>query len=350
MLSEMWILRRKIHVKSKHPYSSLNAGVAILRLRRSPGNEAIGCAQDDSGFDILRSMATARTRLSGFPYAAELRRELSLRNLRYAAQNGLLYRETYGEQPVVCYLPEEGDSGHGNFLPEAYRAILQNENWRKRLDKVHTQARGSLPREDRRWRELDSSNSSDALLMNIFCFPGTLKNGRMSDVLGIERGHSPLFGVKARVPIANGRSDRTEIDMRLGDLLVEAKLTESDFQSAEFETLASYRDFHEVFDERALPREGNRYKSYQLIRNVLAAHANDCSFCVIADARRPDLLEAWFAVMRCVQITGLRLRCKMMTWQELSESVPRKLRTFLEKKYGIVAGGCAEADPESLGS
>jgi Restriction Endonuclease associating with ARP len=298
----------------------------------------------ERGCCILRFVVATTTTLRSFPYAAELRRELSLRNREFAAKHGLLNRESYGEQPVVCYLPAEDGSGHGNFLAETYKAILQNENWRKRLEKVHAQARGSLPHEDRRWRELDSSNSSDALLMNIFCFPGTLKNTRVFDMLAIERGQMPWFGVKARVPLANGRADRTEIDMRLGGLLVEAKLTEADFQSAECEVVAAYRDFHEVFDEPALPREGNRYKSYQLIRNVLAAQANDCSFCVIADARRPDLMEAWFAVMRCVRVTGLRLRCKMITWQELSEILPRKLRVFLGEKYGIGAAGLPSAE------
>jgi hypothetical protein len=253
-------------------------------------------------------MVASSARFSAFPHAAELRRELSLRNRSYAAKKGLVNRESYGEQPVICYLPTEDGAGHGNFLPETYRSILQNENWRKRLDKVHAQARGSLPREDRRWRELDSCNSSDALLMNIFCLPGSLKNHRLFDLLGVERGQVPLFGVKARVPLGNGKADRTEIDMRLGDLLVEAKLTESDFQSADTEIVESYRDFEDVFDCRSLPREGNRYRSYQLIRNVLAAHAGNCSFCVMIDARRPDLREAWYAVMRCVRITSLRLR------------------------------------------
>ena len=280
-------------------------------------------------------MVASSIRLRAFPYAAELRRELSLRNRSYAAKNGLLNRESYGQQPVICYLPTEDGSGHGNFLPETYRAILKNENWRKRLDKVHVQSRGLLPGEDRRWRELDSCNSSDALLMNVFCFPGTLKNHRLFDGLGVERGHTPTFGVRARVPLANGKVDRTEIDMRLGELFVEAKLTEWDFQSAAMEMVKSYCEVDEVFECRSLPRVGNRYESYQLIRNVLAAYANNCSFCVMADARRPDLREAWYAVMRCIRITSLRLHCKMITWQELAEHLPRKLRLFLEEKYGI---------------
>jgi hypothetical protein len=281
-------------------------------------------------------------------YSSELRRELSIRSREYAKRLNLLYRESYGEAPVICYLPSEDGGAHGNFLPETYHAILRNDAWRKRLEKSHSQARGSLPREDRRWRELDSCNSSDALLMNIFCLPETLGNSRVFDLLGVETGAIPQFGFKARVPLANGRLDRTEVDMRLGDLLIEAKLTESDFQSAEAAVLESYRDFEEVFDRRALPRQAGEYLSYQLIRNVLAAHQNYCSFCVMIDARRRDLCEAWYAVMRCIRILDLRLRCKILTWQELNEALPENLQDFLREKYGIMRDG--EASLPDLGA
>lgn len=270
------------------------------------------------------------------PLVASLRHELSLRNRIYAERLGLAMCESYGQPPAICYLAAPNGKTHGNFLPESYQAILNNDNWRRRLTKAHTQAKSSLPRRDTPWRELDSSNSSDALLMNVFCFPGTLKEPRLPNLLGIEAGAVPEFGVKAKVPLSNGRFDGTEVDMRLGDLLVEAKLTESDFQRREMAVVESYRDFHEVFDKRMLPREKNQYLSYQLIRNVLAAHANRCSFCVMADARRPDLLEAWYSVMRGVRIVDLRPRCKMITWQELAEVVPPKLQRFLKDKYGIM--------------
>jgi restriction endonuclease-like protein len=294
-------------------------------------------------------MVASPQRLGSFPYAAELRRELSVRNRRYAAKHGLLSRESYGDPPVVCYLPSEDGSNHGNFLPETYRAILKNENWRKRLTKVHSQARHSLPREEWRWRELDASTSSDALLMNVFCYPGTAKHHGVFDLLGVGSAVAVEFGVKARVPLANGRADRTEVDMRLGDLLVEAKLTESGFQSAEPELVEGYRDFCEVLDRRRLPREGKRYVSYQLIRNVLAAYSGNSSFCVMADACRPDLTQAWYAIMSCVRMVDLRLRCKMITWQELAEILPRKLKLFLQEKYGIYSVGAgAESSLPSL--
>lgn len=267
--------------------------------------------------------------------AAELRRELGLRNLQYAKGRNLLCRESYGDPPVICYLPCEDGVSHGNFLPETYKAILKNNAWRKRLEKVHSLARTSLPREDRRWRELDSCNSSDALLMNVFCFPATLKNQAVANLLGVDGGTKPEFGFRPRVPLSNGNSDRTEVDMRLGSLLVEAKLTETDFQSADEGLVECYRDFRDVFDLNLLSISGGRYLSYQLIRNVLAAHHNQTSFCVLLDARRPDLMAAWFAVMSCVQSVDLRLRCKVLTWQELAAAVPRKLQAFLAEKYGI---------------
>jgi|SRR5581483_3266054 len=268
------------------------------------------------------------------------RRYVDKQNFRH----GLDYHESYGEPPTICFLPSDDNSRHGNFAPETYRAILAKPDWRRRLDKIHT-AKRSLPRTGRPWRELDSSNSSDALLMNIFCHPGMLPETRVTDMLGLEPGIAPQFGFRARIPLLDGKFDRTEVDMRLGDLLVESKLTESDFQTKAKAVVDTYRDFAEVFDRRALPRSGERYFSYQLIRNVLAAHAHDCSFCVMADARRPDLVEAWYAIMRCVKIGDLRRRCKMLTWQELALVLPPKLQEFLEHKYGISAGDTASSAP-----
>ncbi len=154
-------------------------------------------------------------------------------------------------------------------------------------------------------------------------------------MLDVTPGATPDFGWRARVPLANGKFDRTEIDMRLDDLLIEAKLTESDFQKAPKTAVLSYRDSSEVFDQEALPQTEREFLSYQLIRNVLAAHASGCAFCVLADARRPELIETWYAVIRCVRPVDLRLRCKVLTWQELAKVLPRALREFLSEKYGI---------------
>src|SRR5512133_3246823 len=103
-----------------------------------------------------------------YPYAAELRREISLRNRAFASSLELPHVESYGTSPVIVYEPYLEGTLHGNFIVASYAAILDNEFWRRRLAKVHAQARRSLPKRDRVWMELDSSVSSDALLMNIF--------------------------------------------------------------------------------------------------------------------------------------------------------------------------------------
>ena len=171
--------------------------------------------------------------------------------------------------------------------------------------------------------------------MNVFCCPGIFRSDAFSAHLGVAPDASACFGYKARVPLANGRFDRTEVDLRLGDLLIEAKLTEADFQSTAKNVLLGYRDFHAVFDVAHLPQTGDRYLSYQLLRNVLAAYALQCSFCVLVDARRPDLIDAWYSVMSCVNPVELRTQLRISTWQELAQAAPPKLRAFLATKYGI---------------
>ena len=310
-------------------------------------------------------------------YASQLRQELTVRARVHA--RGRAHVESYGNPPVVVYAPE--DERHGNFFDAAYAAMRARPEWMRRFDKIHAQAARTLPRATRKWRELDSSMSSDALLMNIFCTPGVLESAALAGILGVECGAEPVFGWKARVPLKSGRFDRTEVDMRIGSLLVEAKLTEGDFQTRIAPIVEAYRDFDLVFDRdllphvaivEARPRRASEfpenysqefesvladpdsfsvvdalirapgaagYAGYQLIRNVLAAHATQSSFCVMHDERRPDLREEWFRVMAAVKSAEMRTRLKVLTWQELAAYLPDALQEFLDRKYGIVAPG-----------
>ncbi len=268
--------------------------------------------------------------------AGALRRELSQRAEGYARAHGLPHCVSYGQPSTVCFERYCDDSRHGNFLPSTYKAILRNPNWRRRLQKVHPQGRKSLPRQEYGvWRELDAGTSSDALLMNVFCYPGVFRDGRVGSMLDVTPGATPNFGFRARVPLASGKFDRTEVDMRLGDVLIEAKLTESDFQRAPKTAVRAYRDFNEVFEDEGLLQTANDYRSYQLIRNVLAAYASGCAFCVLTDARRSELIADWYAVMKSVRPVDLRIRCKVLTWQEVAKALPPGLRDFLGEKYGI---------------
>ena len=276
-------------------------------------------------------------------YAALLRRELSLRNAAYASARGLSCVLSYGEMPVVVYRPSVAKRRHGNFLASSYDSILRQPNWKHRLNKVHTQSGRSLPQSDEVWKELDSSTSSDALLMNVFCCSGVTESPTVALKLGFKAGDLPEFGFRARIPRDDKRVDRTEVDMKLGTLLAESKLTENDFQIQRAAIVETYCGFNIVFEAALLPRLNGQYVSYQLIRNVLAAHHLGLSFCVLLDARRPDLIEAWFAIMRCIKIADLRTRCKVLTWQELAEVLPEELQSFLDQKYGIVPAGSSSS-------
>jgi hypothetical protein len=219
--------------------------------------------------------------------------------------------------------------------------------------------------------ELDTASSSDALLMSIFCHPRVFDGERLTpqvaNLFRVDVVSRPCFGVRPGVPLrrsAKGKElvDRTEIDLTLGDLYCEAKLTESDFQTAPPTLVERYRDLEAVFNVPRLPqyvmeppplppsvdpddptvnlpRRVSRQcvAGYQLIRNVLAAYAAEASFCLLLDARRGDLIEQWFAVLSAVHSPAFAWRLKLLTWQELATVLPHDLQNFLALKYGIEA-------------
>lgn len=264
--------------------------------------------------------------------SSALRRNISFRNVERAVH--FQHELSYGDVPSVVY--QSDNDMHGNFLSASYRAICANPNWRRRLEKNYTGGRWIPHPWERARSELDCANSSDALLMNIFCYPRVLLRRQLCALLGIERGLVPTFGFKPRTPFLSGRSDRTEIDMRLGNLLVEAKLTETGIQPAASRLVFRYRDLHEVFEERELRTTGDLIHGYQLVRGILAAYSAEGSFLLLCDGRRTDLIESWFGVLQAVLSYSFRSRLKLLTWQEASKHLPRILRQFLEEKYGIL--------------
>jgi len=341
-----------------------------------------------------------------------LRRDLSARAQRLARTQNLLHDESPGSDPVVIFGRDE-QGRHGNFHPASYANICANPQWLRRLAKPHTASRRSVARKDWRWMELDSSNSSDALLMNIFCHPGAFHGHTLAPsvatLLNVDPTAQPCFGINPGVPLKTIRAtrktakrstqtieptpaaplsdselwtlepppapidqtltDRTEIDLQLDNLFLEAKLTETNFQTAAPRLIERYRDLETVFDTALLPRKilltSNPHppaedfsqleepptpsplsnpapkptrtliNGYQLIRNVLAAYAANASFCVLTDARRQDLIETCFSIFSAVHRPTFAARLKLLTWQELAAILPADLQQFLDEKYGI---------------
>jgi hypothetical protein len=320
--------------------------------------------------------------------ASLLRRDLNARAHKFAHERKLVHEIAPGPHhdtdPLIIFGRSELGP-HGNFHPASDLAISANTAWLRRLSKPHTASRRSRARNDWPWRELDAAVSSDALLMNIFCHPRVF-NGRtlapaVANLLNVDRTAQPRFGITPGVPLRTtrkGRSklppelaDRTEIDLRLDNLFLEAKLTESSFQTAAPRLIERYRDLEVVFDPDRLPRKvlftpashqpaedysqleeptgsltpsPNPSKSartvidaYQLIRNVLAAYAADASFCVVCDARRHDLVESWYSILSAVHHPTFTTRLKLLTWQELAAVLHKDLQQFLEAKYGVIS-------------
>jgi hypothetical protein len=307
-----------------------------------------------------------------------LRRDLSARAAQLAHTHGYLHELSTGASPAILF-GRDGEGRHGNFHPAAYDRICAHADWLQRLAKVHTASRRSRARHDWQWMELDSASSSDALLMNIFCHPDVFDGAQLATpvaaLLNVDRTVQPCFGARPGVPLRSqrrgragahdlagrpGLTDRTEIDLKLGSLFVEAKLTEADFQTAAPALVERYRDLEDVFDVDRLPRRviartprdplfdpddptlnlprpsvKLHLEGYQLIRNVLAAFAAEASFCVLCDARRHDLIDLWYSVLSAVQAPGFAWRLKLLTWQELAAALSPDLQTFLSVKYGI---------------
>ena len=267
--------------------------------------------------------------------AGMVRAEVSARGVA----SGRAHELTRGAMPSVVFAPEA--EAHGNFIDASYRRILENPEWARRLRKAHTAKRQARPsgaeEETRAWRELDAASSSDALLMNVFCYPRVLGSNGLRALLGVGAQDAIEFGLRASAKLARGHVDRTEIDMRIGNLLVEAKLTETDFQCAPIRLLERYLAFDEVFDRELLEVTARGVRSYQLVRGVLGAHAAEARFAVFCDARRSDLQEEWFSVMRAVRSCEMQARLRLVTWQEIARCVPKRLQVYLREKYGILA-------------
>jgi len=262
-------------------------------------------------------------------FAQNLRKQLSELAGRYAKEYDLSFETSRGG--VIVFKKDPSKNVHGNFLNSSYRNILRKENCKVRLEKPHP----SFLNRKQEVKELDSCNSSDALLMNIFCHPRIDKWKPLKKLLGLSEIGEPEFGFLAKVKKNSGQDDATEIDMKLDGILMEAKLTEKDFTKKEKRIVESYDNFKKVFSEELLPQSSEDYLNYQVIRNILAAYERNLSFLLLCDARRPDLVKEFYVTARCVRDDRLRVKCNIVFWQEITQSVGKELRDFLVERYGF---------------
>ncbi|MCD5401318.1 hypothetical protein LR013_01810 [candidate division NPL-UPA2 bacterium] len=167
-----------------------------------------------------------------------------------------------------------------NFYGPSYEAILENTGWRDRLCKPYTQFPQSFKKavekdenlKHRSFKELASSNSSDALLMNVFCCP-TVKEDIRSffEIKGKPRlDFGKKFKNNGGIPIPCEKRS-TEIDCYVpGNLIIEAKLTENNFGSPKSD--GHYEIYFDVLRKdykQKDVRTGNKMPPiYQLVRSL----------------------------------------------------------------------------------
>ena len=267
----------------------------------------------------------------------ELRRLVNKAAKTYAARYRLPHYLSLNQtEPTVLFFRDQDALVHGNFLGASYRAIYRNPGWARRLRKPHPR-RTALPAEHRaEAMELDSCTSSDALLMNVFCYPGVFQHVPLLQLLGLSTAAEPRpsFGFNPGVPRRDSGRD-TEVDLKVEDLLIEAKLTETGFTDKRIEVVERYCDFQTVFQPSTIPMLDGQYRHYQLLRNVLATHHLGFRFRLICDERRDDLIDAVSCIVSAVRDPELRARCGVVTWQEVARCVPEALQSFLQDKYEI---------------
>ena len=111
----------------------------------------------------------------------QLRRLVNKAAKTYAARYRLPhYLSLNRTEPTVLFFRYQDALVHGNFLDASYRAICSNQGWARRLRKSHPRKTALPVKRRAEAMELDSCTSSDALLMNVFCYPGVLSNATVT--------------------------------------------------------------------------------------------------------------------------------------------------------------------------
>lgn len=249
-------------------------------------------------------------------YSPELKRRLTQNAKIFSKSNGFS-----GKEEKTAFIFKDITM---NFNDSSYANIIKNPKWKSRLEKTHSHFQDNT-------LEMQSSNSSDALLMNIFCHPKFKDWKGPANLLKIDVAEEFVFGWN---PIfENEKAHKTEIDLKIGNRIFESKLTEESFSSKERIHVVKYPHFNDIFSEELLLGTDGKINHYQLIRNIITAYKYDLSFTVLLEESRIDLIKEIFTLIKSVKIETVRDRINFVTWQELTECCGKELSEFINKKY-----------------
>lgn len=270
-----------------------------------------------------------------YMYSKLLREQLTIAAQRYAANKsiGITYNSGLNKIPASAVI---FDRTEYNFNKESW-TIIKDENYTDyflRTQKAHSSFDSTNPKD-----EMQSSNSSDALLMNIFCYPKINEWKGVKQLLLVNDLSQLKFGYEPGISLRDGTVDRTEVDLYIQDgenkIFCESKLTETDFVFEPLPKFERYTHFDTVFESKYLPVFNGETANYQLVRNILAAYEFNAKFYLFIDARRPDLAKSFYQTVRCIKDIDLRQRCEIVYWQDIAAFCGSDLQEFLMNKYGI---------------
>lgn len=209
-----------------------------------------------------------------------------------------------------------------SFHPDTFANIDNNSNYKDRLKKNHSSVPG--------FNEMQSSNSSDALLMNLFAHPKIKEWKSLRDLISIDQSDNIEFGWNPF--FANETNTKTEIDMKIGNSIFEAKLTEKDFTQKVLKTVLTYSNIENIIDLQDLTNN-DIVANYQLIRNLLTAEKYNYKFNLLIDESRTDLIREFYKVKSAIKIKSLLKDFNFLTWQEITNSVGLDLKNYITEKY-----------------
>lgn len=209
-----------------------------------------------------------------------------------------------------------------SFHQDTFDNIYKNIDYKKRLDKTHPNVPG--------FKEMQSSNSSDALLMNLFAHPKIKEWKSLRDLISIDQSDNIEFGWN---PVFDNETNhKTEIDMKIGNNIFEAKLTEEDFTLKDLKIVLTYSNVEKIIDLKDLTKNDNVF-NYQLIRNILTAEKYDYKFNLLIDETRTDLIREFYKVKSAIKVKSLLDNFNFFTWQEIANAVGLELKEYVTEKY-----------------
>jgi len=216
-----------------------------------------------------------------------------------------------------------------SFYQPSFAEVIKNPDWVKRINKKHTHFKdGTL--------EMQSSNSSDAILMNIFCNPSISMNDSLKKYLDIKISNSQRDIVFGWNPEFENESNKkpTEIDMKIGNHIFEAKLTENSFTKKNVDVLMKYPLINEIFFFKKIEVNQNKQvKNYQLFRNIITAYKYNFKFTILIDETRLDLIKEINNVKEIIKDEDLKARINFMTWQGIVKAFDNEFKNFMKTKY-----------------